>query len=341
VLRIFLFWSMLMPCGARAAVDPPADLGPVTGLTAFAVQAQLASIYVFSAIHKLRSAPWREGRATLEIVLTEQNASFVTRLLGSSPGLCTVLDRATIAFELIGPLLLFSRRLRPYVVASFLLFHAALGATLTLGLFPWACCAAWLLVIPTETWEHPRVKLLLARARTSRLTSRALLSRLRARGAAAEGPSRAVTVVAGVALAAVLAANVGRLVTAKPGPWVRAARTAGLDQRWAMYTSDLERRSTWFVVAARTGGGELTDAVSHAPLEEQPPRHVTSMLTFLESVGDPRGGALRATFARWACGRDGTDSVELLRMTRRVGASTTERDSLDTWQCTGRPPSTP
>lgn len=163
VIRLVLFWSLFLPLGAcysLDAADPrrrpasPRVLSPGSvGLIL-----QIVLIYWFAGAWKW-APEWRtEGTAVHHALQIGHFSSRIGQWLTAYPGICRILTFSTIYLELVGPVLLFvpfyPALLRLVLVGTFILFHAGLALTMELGIFPWACCVAWLPLLPTAFWDR-------------------------------------------------------------------------------------------------------------------------------------------------------------------------------------------
>lgn len=172
VLRMLLFWSIFLPVNARFSLDrslnPPAPVLQEKHLSpaGIALIFQICAIYWYAFAEKMDPV-WVTERSAIYYAL---NLDMFSTQLGRSllqyPELMHQLTTATLALELLGPVLAISpvltAPLRFLMVASFLGFHAGMGLSLRLGLFPWICAAAWLALLPGGLWdflgrrfEHP------------------------------------------------------------------------------------------------------------------------------------------------------------------------------------------
>jgi hypothetical protein len=164
-LRVMLFWGMFLPLGARWSVDAARasarDRPPdrVHSLAAAAYIIQICFVYWFTAALKSDPVWWRDGTAVYYALSIEQFATPLGKYMLNFPELLRVLTFATLALEVLGPLLLFvpffTGAIRFGVVVSFTLFHlVGLGLCLELGPFPYVCAVAWLALLPTWFWER-------------------------------------------------------------------------------------------------------------------------------------------------------------------------------------------
>jgi hypothetical protein len=140
--RLFLILaalSLFLPWGARYSVDAwrcarrgsPRASGAVWAQRLIALQ--VAYIYLSSCFAKLRQAGWRDGTAVGHVLASPVFSEWPVHI-DFSP-LVYFLTWSTLAFELAFPLLIWSARLRPYLLAAGILFHAGIEITLTIPMF--------------------------------------------------------------------------------------------------------------------------------------------------------------------------------------------------------------
>jgi hypothetical protein len=163
LLRLLLFWSMFLPLGACWSLDarrssfPRNPAGSIASVATAGLLLQICFVYWFGAALKSDPAWWREGTAIGYVLCNDHWATPLGRSLLAYPELLKVLTFATLALEVVAPALafapLFTGPIRITVVLVFLLFHAALGLCMELGLFPYVCGVAWLVFIPAGFWD--------------------------------------------------------------------------------------------------------------------------------------------------------------------------------------------
>lgn len=163
VLRLLLFWCMFAPLNARYSLDralnpstPPLPVRHLSPAT-LALMFQLCGIYWFAASEKMHP-DWLIDRTAVYYALNlDQFVTPLGKVVLDYPGFMSLMTIGTVALELLGPILVLSpfltAPLRLLMVASFVGFHAGLGLTMRLDLFPWVCAAAWLMFLPATFWE--------------------------------------------------------------------------------------------------------------------------------------------------------------------------------------------
>ncbi|HXX31485.1 MAG TPA: HTTM domain-containing protein [Myxococcaceae bacterium] len=167
LLRVLLVWGCLLPWGARWSVDrlrgrvwhPLGGVSgdEVVGPASAAWVLQLLAVYWVSAVAKLESPWWTSGEALARAFSIGRYETALGHWLLGLPRLCLVGTYAVLAFEALGPFLLFlSGRWAParaIAVGAFVALHVVLAALLRLGLFPAVAIAAWLTLLGPGAWE--------------------------------------------------------------------------------------------------------------------------------------------------------------------------------------------
>ena len=162
VLRLLLFWSMLLPLGARWSLDAaragrrPPDV--VTGGAAAALLLQVLLIYVFTGLKK-SGATWNEDYTALALFLG--NGRFGSewgRALLAYPALLQAMTWISITLERWGPLLalspLWSGPARTLAVVLFAGLHVGVLVLSTIDLFSVISLVAWTVFVPSWFWNR-------------------------------------------------------------------------------------------------------------------------------------------------------------------------------------------
>jgi hypothetical protein len=271
LLRVALFWSMFLPLGAVWSVDayrrdkPSGSplrgcANPYASAASFAFIVQLAIVYWFAGWAKWNDA-WLHEDALGNVFKFGLYGLPLGAALGDYPSLTLALSRATVWFELLGPLLLFipwqTARLRMIAIVGFVLLHVGIAVTMTVGLFSYAAIAAWMAILPSEFWDRWARFRILTSVSDERATPLVGWRKLRRLAASA-------TVL--VALAVAIYWNVANEISRRAlNPFDRALRTVAhvttLRQAWGVFGRP-PRRDSWFVYQARLQNGELVDLLS-------------------------------------------------------------------------------
>ena len=103
---------------------PPQYSSPWAGACIRLMQIQMATLFFYSAIAKLKGDDWWEGDA-IWIVFTavEHYNDFMLRLLASQYWISNVASYGTILIEIAFPFLIWQRGTRPYLLAAAIFLH--------------------------------------------------------------------------------------------------------------------------------------------------------------------------------------------------------------------------
>jgi hypothetical protein len=184
LLRILVVYVMLAPSGAALSVDRwragqqvwTFPERPQWGLRL--MQLQLSFVYLAAVWAKARGVTWNDGTAiSYALRLTDLERFPVPTLVTEVPAFANVLTYATLGIELSLAILVWNRRLRPWVLGLGVLLHLGIDWSLRVGFFTLAVLVMYLAFIPPE-----RASSAIRRARhrvlavTGRLSSRSVLA---------------------------------------------------------------------------------------------------------------------------------------------------------------------
>jgi len=163
LLRVLLFWSILLPLGAWWSVDRLRS-GRAARISSRYISVatielflQVAFMYWFTAALK-SGAPWREDGPALYHAL---GAGQLTKPLGEYlhqySGLMQALSFGNMGLEVVAPILLFcpifTGPIRTVAALSLISFHLGIYLTLDIGIFPWLSAFCMVSFFPTWFWE--------------------------------------------------------------------------------------------------------------------------------------------------------------------------------------------
>ncbi len=171
LLRVILFWCLFLPLGARFSLDArqgrspnplyrgfTADTTRIISMGSVCLILQICLVYWVGGISKLQSEWWTQGEGAFLSLSIGRYETVFGQFLLNFPGLLRGLNFATIAAELIGPLLLFiptrGSSLRGLAVVLFMSLHLAFALCLRLGIFPYVGILAWVFILPSSVWER-------------------------------------------------------------------------------------------------------------------------------------------------------------------------------------------
>jgi hypothetical protein len=119
------------------------------------LQIQVSFMYFFTVWAKIRGTTWHEGTALWYAWNIGDLARFSppTGLIEWLPGL-NVITWGALAVELSLAILVWNRRLRPWVIAAGVAMHLAIDITLTIGFFSAAVLVAYIAFAPPEAADR-------------------------------------------------------------------------------------------------------------------------------------------------------------------------------------------
>ncbi len=165
LLRVLAFYLMLAPAGAALSVDrwrkarrgdgdmfdsPRRAVWPIR-----LMQVQMTVIYLSTVFAKSAGATWHDGTA----ISYALRLDFLSRLpvpvsLTRSLLVSNLLTYATLATELAIGILVWNRRLRPWVLWIGVAFHLAIDYALRVGFFSYGMLVLYVAFVPPETMDR-------------------------------------------------------------------------------------------------------------------------------------------------------------------------------------------
>jgi Vitamin K-dependent gamma-carboxylase len=344
MMRVFLFWAMFLPLGARMSLDarrdPSLRTAPTLHLSAASVAllGQVCLVYFATGLEKSGEL-WSNGTAVRYALEVDPMVTrFGVWLREHGAALLPLATHGTVWFERLGPLLAFSPvatgPVRTATVALFFVFHLMLAASLDIGLFPFAAMVGWLVFLPGWFWD-----VLLRRSE-------------RPLGTVAPAPFalRWPVEIAVAALFAWVVANVTFTTLHMGDPMPRPVAAVGyvlrLSQLWTMFSPNPPVQDIWVERVGTTRSGERFDVAREAPATPEKPELLSSeaswswriwlgQLLGLE-LDDPMRGPILDRLADVSC-RDwnaahpeaerfeSIDIVEVVERTLPVGVAPLQR----------------
>ncbi len=148
-----LLWSFDAVRARRAPRAGPAPHRAPWGMRL--LQLQLAVGYLLSGWAKMRGTSWRDGTALgLALRIDDLQRVAAPGWLFHQHALLIVLSWATLAFEGTFVVLVWNRRLRPWVLGIGVAFHLAIDLTLDVGFFSIAVLVAYLAFVLPEVADR-------------------------------------------------------------------------------------------------------------------------------------------------------------------------------------------
>ena len=161
VVRIEALILAVSPCGAALSLDQArrdgnfwsAQQRPQWPLRL--MQLQLSLIYLASALSKINGGTWPQGTA-VSYALRLQDLVLLSapHWLTNSALLMNAATWGTLAIELSLAILVWNRRLRPWVLAAGVVMHTMIMITIAVGFFTLAMFVLYLAFIPPETVQR-------------------------------------------------------------------------------------------------------------------------------------------------------------------------------------------
>ena len=174
-IRLFCFWGMFLPLGARWSLDEVRGRirtfnsnGKVSTASSLGILVQICLIYWMGALLK-EGVEWRrDGTAVFYALSLDQFVSQTGRYLLHFPELCRIATFGTWWFEVVGPILALLTFRAPFwrllIVLAFVSFHLALGISFRLGPFAATMLSAWMLFLPSKFWNVIEKRLRLSKS---------------------------------------------------------------------------------------------------------------------------------------------------------------------------------
>jgi HTTM domain len=170
VLRIEALYLALAPAGAALSLDRRRTAGSFWDAQVRApwglrlMQVQLSIIYLTTVHDKLTGTTWNEGTAvSYALRLTDLQAFALPDWLTTNAVLMNFATWGTLVLELSLGVLVWNRRLRPWVLGAGIVMHMIFLLTLAVAFFSFAMYVLYLSFVPEDTarrWvDRVRVRL--------------------------------------------------------------------------------------------------------------------------------------------------------------------------------------
>ncbi|MCC5807722.1 MAG: HTTM domain-containing protein [Opitutales bacterium] len=285
LFAVLSFWAVFLPLSARWSVDAALTRGRQDGgnpaetvsapnnsnryhaLPGAVFVLQICLVYAFTLTLKSGEL-WRNGEAVGYVL---HNIGIIRAgglWMQQFDWLHPFLTQATFHWEWAGIALLlipwWNTATRFAAVAGFVTFHASLGWTLDLALFPHVCIAAWLALLPGAFWDSLASLRLSAPLRRGTSALAAAVSTLPLRG----GSVRPVGTAAGWMCMALLILVAGWNLRGLPDSFLRQSYPKSFEstlyalklrQKWGMFAPNPPRAGGWFVIESQKVNGDSLD----------------------------------------------------------------------------------
>lgn len=157
LLRILAFYMVLAPSGSALSIDRRLNGGrllefPVRSPWALRlIQLQLCFVYIGAVWAKVQGTTWNDGTAvSYALRLTDLQRLPIPSFVAHSVTVSALLTYGTLVIELSLGLLVWNRRLRPWVLGSGVLLHLGIDWSLRVGFFTLAVFVMYLAFLPPE-----------------------------------------------------------------------------------------------------------------------------------------------------------------------------------------------
>lgn len=117
------------------------------------IQLHLSIIYLYSGLSKLKGETWWDGTALWLAVSNLEYQSGDLTWLARYPAAINLLTVGTVMFEMLFPILIWNRRLRPLFIVTGLLLHLGIGKFLGMWTFGIAMQICYLSFLPPSVVE--------------------------------------------------------------------------------------------------------------------------------------------------------------------------------------------
>jgi hypothetical protein len=157
LLRILAFYVMLAPAGAALSVDRWRagrrfwEFPERAPWALRLMQLQLTVLYLGAVWAKVRGTAWNDGTAiSYALRLTDLERFPIPAFITQVPTVSNLVTYATLGIELSLALLVWNRRLRPWVLSLGVLLHLGIEWSLRVGFFSLAVFVLYIAFIPPE-----------------------------------------------------------------------------------------------------------------------------------------------------------------------------------------------
>jgi len=174
LIEVSLFWSIFLPINQRYSINWPKSKTkklPVKNLASFGFLFQIALIY-FTSFFSKTSEFWQQGFIVEALTDDRMHAVLLSDWIKSMPTLAMVLTYATLLFELLIPLLIFSpwrKSICRFIAAILIVIvHFGLASMLNVGPFHWITLCFALVLLPTSFWDKIQRKTVESKVKKSK-----------------------------------------------------------------------------------------------------------------------------------------------------------------------------
>lgn len=159
MLAVLAFYLVLAPSGTALSIDrwlgarsrfwefPLRSIWPLR-----LIQVQVGIVYFFAVWEKVRGQTWNDGTAVSYAFRIEDLERFpVPSFITDSLVLSNVLTFGTLGMELALAILVWNRKLRPWVLLGGVALHLGIDFAVRVGFFSFAALVAYIAFLPPDT----------------------------------------------------------------------------------------------------------------------------------------------------------------------------------------------
>jgi HTTM domain len=157
VLRVESLYVMLAPCGSALSLDRRRTAGSFWSAQVRApwglrlLQVQMSVIYITTVHDKLGGPTWNQGTAvSYALRLTQLQAIPVPHWISTNPELMNIASWGTLVLEISLGVLVWNRRIRPWLLCAGVVMHLIFVATLAVAFFSFAMYILYLSFLSVE-----------------------------------------------------------------------------------------------------------------------------------------------------------------------------------------------
>jgi len=162
LVRNLSFYLMLAPAGAALSVDAWRrardafwEFPKRSPWALRLIQVQLSVVYASTVWAKVRGNDWNNGTAVSYALRLDDLARFhVPSWIATNVTLSNLMTFGTLAIEAGIAVLVWNRKLRPWVLGAGVIMHLSIAINIMIGFFSMAMFVAYLAFVPSDTMER-------------------------------------------------------------------------------------------------------------------------------------------------------------------------------------------
>ena len=162
LVRNLSFYLMLAPAGAALSVDAYRrardafwEFPKRAPWALRLIQVQLSVVYLSTVWAKVRGNDWNNGTAVSYALRLDDLARFhVPSWIATNVTLSNLMTFGTLAIEASIAVLVWNRKLRPWVLGAGVIMHLSIALNIMIGFFSMGMFVAYMSFVPPETMER-------------------------------------------------------------------------------------------------------------------------------------------------------------------------------------------